>query len=1274
MKDYLSYKKGKYINFYFLLNLYIFFYKIKQSLLSSCPKETPFTTNGNECVEGGCSLSLFESGNCKIENEIIRTQYLNRIIKYSDVPIKYVSITTTPNGDLVCISSGDSANSNTTFFYGLKKNGSPYFKVDNQKSYFYKRITNRLRKEGNIFAIKLNSTNNEDEDKDKEYIISFGIETTNFELYDFDNNEVYKEEVPKFFEILQYKSKKTSIFKLNTEQNYYIIAVAGLTPQWSSSSYVYKILFYNLNISAYPPIKIRGQASGSNTDISSCFESENHYIFCYFGYSSKYNIHIYDYNLIQIKRTDINSTFVDNSFFKCIHFYGDAGVFLYPDNNRNFAIQFKEYKPISNTIEDYFNSTSILIIYKKTNYQIAKKFCDMIKLNDKKFLFVLVTNDNNELNIFIINNYVDEKIKIRHYSINNYKLYLFKIKEEFSISQYDGLIAMVFGNNNGTYSATFASIMIFSYPNCTDFYLDITDNFTSFQNPIIKLYEKCNIENNIFGHIFTGYKIYNFTNGIKLLDLQNQIEIEKNVNLSTNTDIELNVTNDVNIEGERIEYGMSAIEPEYDIYNQYVTDINKSYCGEDDCNDEIDYFTPKSYISKISYLYIIFDLNRIGKNCNIGCIICIKNFYKTCLLCEDYFEELPDGRRKCHGEIIIQDTNIITDEPEPMTEFGINTTILITEISTIPSTINDIGTTYLNVESTNPNIDSTIPNIDSTNPNIDSTIPNIDSTIPNINSTIPNTDSTIPNIDSTIPNIESTNFDLESTIPNIESTNFDFESTNPYIVSTNPNIKSTNFNFESTNPFIESTNPNIESTNPKIESTNPNFESTNFDIESTNFSIESTNPNIESSNPNIESTNLDIRSTNFIGSTNPNNESTNPSSKATNPDNESTNPNIETTILKNEDININNDKTCTNDEILDNKCTEGRMSVNQIDDIKKTLFSKNKTNETSIIRTENVIIQLSTVDSQKNQDDSDISSIDLGECENRLKDANNIPREDNLIIFKTDIKTEDLSATYVLYEIYHPYSLERLSLAVCNDDQISINVPIKLNSDIESLVNSLSNSGYDLFNENDSFYNDICATYTSQKGTDMLLSDRKKDIYEVGQNQSMCQIGCKFLAYNITSQKAKCNCSASEENITSINIDDQFGKKEIVDNFYNTLTNANFHVLKCYKLIINSSIIKKNIGEILMSVLFIIFIILLIIFLFNGQKQIHNFFNIIIKLKNISNIEISNRNKSNKEKTRISQNNSNKNKNKKSTKKNKSKKENNILNLNKSNKKKKNLL
>ena len=940
----------------------------------------------------------------------------------------------------------------------------------------------------------------------------------------------------------------------------------------SNTFFVFKFLFYNLNIKEFPPVNKRYTKSTTLLYISSCFESKNHFIFCYSVESSKYTIYVFNYDLVLLNKT-LTETYVSSAFYKCVHFTEDVGAFVYMDSAKNFAFQFKEYIP--NIIKDYFNSTSKLIISKQANYPFETKPCDLIKLNDKKILLAFTTSDssNNVFNIFVINNYVDEKLKIRHYVINTYILYLFKIKEDIFLSLYNDLIALGFGGNNGT--TTIASLMIFSYPNSTDFSLNITENFISFNNPIIKLYEKCIIENNIFGYIFAGYKIYDFTKGLKLIDLYNQKEIKKNSSLSNNTDIELNITNEVNIEGERIEYGMFITEPEYEIYNEYTTDIDNNYCGGDDnCNDEKDYFSPKLYFGRHSYLDITFDLNIVGKDCNTGCIVCIQDSNRTCLLCQSLFEELPDGKKNCPNYTL--PTTLLTTMPISTTELEINTTIPLTEISTIPTTIisNENETTYLNNESTNPNIESTIPNVESS----------------------------IPNVKSTNPNNQSTYLNLSSTIPNIESTNFNIGSTNPTIESTNPTIESTNLNTEPT----ELTSPNTE----PIESTNPNIEST------------------ESENDNIQPIN----------------------------------PNIGTTILKTEDNNKNSGKTCTNDEILDNKCTEGRMSVEQIDDIKNTLINKNKANENSIIKTENIIIQLSLVEIQKNLDDPDISNIDLGECENRIKEANNI---DDLLIFKTDIKSEDLSATYVAYEIYNPYTLAKLNVSVCDDVQISINVPLKLDRYVEALINSTSEAGYNMFNENDSFYHDICATYTSLNGTDMLLYDRKKDIFDLGQNQTMCQKGCIFEDFNIKTKKAKCNCTANGEEITNLNVKEKFGKKEILDSFYNTITYSNFHVLKCYKLIIQISLIIKNIGEILMTILFIIFIILVIIYLFNGQKQIIKYIDLIIKLKNANNMKNSAGNKPQEEKPKKT------NKKKKNSKKKKLKKENNKLSLNKTKKSKK---
>ena len=65
----------------------------------------------------------------------------------------------------------------------------------------------------------------------------------------------------------------------------------------------------------------------------------------------------------------------------------------------------------------------------------------------------------------------------------------------------------------------------------------------------------------------------------------------------------------------------------------------------------------------------------------------------------------------------------------------------------------------------------------------------------------------------------------------------------------------------------------------------------------------------------------------------------------------------------------------------------------------------------------------------------------------------------------------------------------------------------------------MTESGYDIFNEEDSFYNDICSTYTSENGVDMLFSDRKRDIYTNVKNNTFCQTRCELESYNATTKK-----------------------------------------------------------------------------------------------------------------------------------------------------------
>ena len=53
------------------------------------------------------------------------------------------------------------------------------------------------------------------------------------------------------------------------------------------------------------------------------------------------------------------------------------------------------------------------------------------------------------------------------------------------------------------------------------------------------------------------------------------------------------------------------------------------------------------------------------------------------------------------------------------------------------------------------------------------------------------------------------------------------------------------------------------------------------------------------------------------------------------------------------------------------------------------------------------------MEEQRSNNVPNISSIDLGKYEEKIKDSRNLTDKDELIIYKKDIKSEDLSTTYV---------------------------------------------------------------------------------------------------------------------------------------------------------------------------------------------------------------------------------------------------------------------
>ena len=124
----------------------------------------------------------------------------------------------------------------------------------------------------------------------------------------------------------------------------------------------------------------------------------------------------------------------------------------------------------------------------------------------------------------------------------------------------------------------------------------------------------------------------------------------------------------------------------------------------------------------------------------------------------------------------------------------------------------------------------------------------------------------------------------------------------------------------------------------------------------------------------------------------------------------------------------------------------------------------------------------STLVQEMNKNNNNIT-VDLGECENELKDKYNISKNDSLYLLIVNGKVDNIPK--VEYEVFYPFSSNNfsvLNLSYCKDMTIDISIPIDI--PIDEL---------DKYNKSSGLYNDICYTLTTESETDIILNDRRNE-------------------------------------------------------------------------------------------------------------------------------------------------------------------------------------
>ena len=452
-----------------------------------------------------CTEEEFSTGKCIKDNNIIKTQWLNNIIKFGD-KTRFSKMAKYSNGDIVAIAKAeDYPNS---YFYGLKENGRPLFFIGGKENPYNKLNStssnynpfqysnnmynwnnynnyNKQSEEGEILAIKIGA------DKigadNEEYIINFQRLDCNYELYDFDNNYIYNAQSslifgiydpPKTLNYINYiiGSIRGSLFNLKNSQNFIYAGIFrkynynyntnnnefnyyNFNYNYNNYLILYKMLLttkdqinnYNYNLNSMPTsiVKKYSKAIEAYGNMTSCFQTEGGaHILCFYIHSlteKKYKIITYSLELDKLKpELIITSNIIDeNIFFKCIFYEAEKGIFIYYDKIDN-----KGPYPIilfrEKRAEEIKEWDKELIKVEINSYifNTNLNFNDIIKLSKKYICFSSISTDKEILYIVLLNIFERFKVKIRYYILRTFELYHYKFYLDLRLNTYKNFLAL----------------------------------------------------------------------------------------------------------------------------------------------------------------------------------------------------------------------------------------------------------------------------------------------------------------------------------------------------------------------------------------------------------------------------------------------------------------------------------------------------------------------------------------------------------------------------------------------------------------------------------------------------------------------------------------------------------------------------------------------------------------------------------------------------------------------------------------------------------------
>ena len=273
----------------------------------------------------------------------------------------------------------------------------------------------------------------------------------------------------------------------------------------------------------------------------------------------------------------------------------------------------------------------------------------------------------------------------------------------------------------------------------------------------------------------------------------------------------------------------------------------------------------------------------------------------------------------------------------------------------------------------------------------------------------------------------------------------------------------------------------------------------------------------------------------------------------------------------------------------------------KIKEISKDFFFSNKISNTSIYS-----YKLDSTINELKSKYTNLTFIDFtSDNINYIYDIFNLDKEKtNIYVFIADVQSSNSRKATSDFE----FSLilengTKLNLSEINKDYyIDISFPIR---DLElanfDYAKTFDEQGYDIYDKNSDFYNNICSPASLGKN-DIVLKDRKTDVYP--SNVTLCKNNCIYKSVNIQDQRIVCECNLNENNYNEEDNDDFINEEDNGNFITYFIDKINYKIFKCYKLLNNFSNYLNNLAFYIILGCFAIIIILCFAFLFYGMSNI----------------------------------------------------------------------